>query len=117
MAEIRGRHLHSSSKTQSFTEHINNIDKNIKFTIEEPKNNAIGFLDTKVKVKNDGSTKTQVYRKPTHTDQYLNWDSNHPLKHKRSVIRTLLGQVDQVLSEEQDKKEEKEHVKKVLFKM
>ncbi len=28
-----------------FTEHINNIDKNIKFTIEEPGNNAIAFLD------------------------------------------------------------------------
>ncbi len=97
-----------------FTEHINNIDKNIKFTIEEPENNAIAFLDTKVTVRNDGSTKIQVYRKPTHTDQYLNWDSNHPLEHKRSVIRTLLGRADQVVSEEQDKKEEKEHVKKVL---
>ncbi len=31
-----------------------------------------------------------------------------------SVIRTLLGRADQVVSEEQDKKEEKEHVKKVL---
>ncbi len=97
-----------------FTEHINNIDSNIKFTIEEPENNAIAFLDTKVTVRNDGSTKIQVYRKPTHTNQYLNWDSNHPLEHKRSVIRTLLGRADQVVSEEQDKKEEKEHVKKVL---
>ncbi len=96
-----------------FTEHINNIDSNIKFTMEKPENNAIAFLDTKVMVKNNGSPKIQVYRKPTHTDQYLNWDSNHPLEHKRSVIRTLLGQADQVVSEEQDKKEEKEHVKKV----
>ena len=30
------------------------------------------------------------------------------------MIRTLLGRADQVVSEEQDKKEEKERVKKVL---
>ncbi len=41
-----------------------------------------------------------------------NWDSNHPLAHKRSVIRTLLGRADQVVSEEQDKQEEEEHVQK-----
>ena len=77
---------------------------NRKFTIEEPENNAIAF---QVMVKNDGSTNIQVYRKPTHTDQYLNWDFNHPLEHKRSVIRTLLGRSDQVVSEEEDKREEK----------
>ncbi len=71
-------------------------------------------MDTKVTVKNDASINIQVYRKPTHTDQYLNWDSDHPLEHKRSVIRTLLRWADQVVSEEQDKKEEKEHAKKVL---
>ncbi len=44
-----------------FTEHINNIDRNIKFTIEEPENNAMASLNTKVTVRNDGSTKIQVY--------------------------------------------------------
>ncbi len=34
-----------------FTEHINNIDSNIKFTMEEPENNTVGFLDTKVTVR------------------------------------------------------------------
>ena len=104
--------LHQKYDVSEFTEHINNIDSNINFTMEEPDNKTIAFLDTKVTVKNDGSTKIQVYRKPTLTNQYLIWDSNHPMEHKRSVIRTLLRRA--VVSEEQDKREEKEHVRKVL---
>ena len=30
-----------------------------------------------------------VYRKPTHTDQYLQWDSHHNLSAKFGVINTL----------------------------
>ena len=30
-----------------------------------------------------------IYRKPTHTDQYLQWDSHHHLSARFSVIQTL----------------------------
>ena len=50
---------------------------------------SIPFLDTIVKPEVDGSLSITVYRKPTHTDQYLQWDSHHHLSAKFSVIQTL----------------------------
>ena len=36
-----------------------------------------------------------MYHKPTHTDQYLQWDSHHSLSAKYSVIGTLTHRVKQ----------------------
>ena len=52
-------------------------------------NGAIPFLDTLVKPEADNSLSIKVYHKPTHTDQYLQWDSHHNLSAKYSVIGTL----------------------------
>ena len=39
----------------------------------------------------DGSMMTSVYRKPTHTDRYLSYNSDHPPHVKRGVIKSLLN--------------------------
>lgn len=38
-------------------------------------------------VENEGSLVTEVHLKPTHTNQYLLFDSQHTLEHNLSVIR------------------------------
>ena len=59
---------------QNFFEHINNIDPAIKFK-DNKEDGAIPLLDTTVKPEAYGGLPITVYRKPTHTDQYLQWDS------------------------------------------
>ena len=58
--------------------------------------------------------KLLVYRKKSHTDQYLNFGSQHPLNHKLAVIRTLLERCYSIVTEEDDRKKEEEHVAKAL---
>ena len=99
--------------TETLTEHLNIQDPcgMIKFTNEEMQEQKLPFLDVKLIVNNDGSLRLQIYRKPTHTDQYLMFDSHHPLEHKLSVIRTLLSRKDEIVTEESDRTEEEREIK------
>ena len=84
---------------QGFLQHINSVDPAIRFTVEDNKEDvSIPFLDTIVKPEADGTLSITVYRKPTHTDQYLQWDSHHHLSAKFSVIQTLSHRATTVCS-------------------
>ena len=50
---------------------------------------SMPFLDILVIPQPDGSLNTRVYRKPTNTDLYLQWDSHHTISAKYSVANTL----------------------------
>ncbi|XP_052268226.1 uncharacterized protein LOC127869610 [Dreissena polymorpha] len=91
---------------ESFSSHLNSIDEHIKFTSEQEDDGKIPFLDTCVHVNDDGSTKVTVYRKPTHTDQYLNFNSNHHLDHGSQDI---IPPRREIASEKHDNKLEIEH--------
>ena len=85
-----------------FHNHLNSINPHIKFTVEEEKDGSIAFLDTRATRNPDGTIKTSVYRKATHTDKYLHFNSHHPSQHKRSVARTLLDRARKIPSTEDD---------------
>ena len=73
---------------ENFFHHINNLHQNIKFIMEEESNEELAFLDTLLK-RSNGKISVLVYRKPTHTDQYLQYSSHHQTSCKESVISSL----------------------------
>ncbi|BHF57092.1 hypothetical protein SprV_0100003300 [Sparganum proliferum] len=62
--------------------------------MEEEVESKLSFLDVLVYRQPDGKLATSVYRKPTNTLQMLSYNSNHPLQHKRSCVRTLYRRVE-----------------------
>ena len=64
----------------------------------------------------NGGLKVTIYRKPTHTDQYLSFGSNHPLDQKLSVVSTLQHRAQTVVTDEDDRKKEIAHVTGALAK-
>ena len=79
-----------------------------------PENDKIPCLDALFHRNSDGTLKTTVYRKKTHTDQYLNFSSHHPLHHKQGVVRTLIDRADALCSDPMDREEEYKHVDAAL---
>ena len=72
------------------------------------------MLDVKTHRGEEGRLSFTVYRKPTHTDQYLQFTSNQPLQHKLGVIRTLHHRAQTLCSTEEAKLQEIEHLQRVL---
>ena len=99
---------------EEFTEHINSIYPHIKFTIKPEKGSKCTFMDLCNHILDDGSMKITIYMKPTHTDQYLNFKSHHPLTHKRSVVHTLTYREQQYFTTAEDRKSQLAHVHNAL---
>ena len=92
--------VHSATRkdqVNKLQEHLSSIDPHIKFTIELPGTDGLPFLVTLTKP-TPNSIESTVYRKPTHTDRYLDYNSNHPISAKLSVIHTLFHRAKQICS-------------------
>ena len=72
------------------------------------------FLYTKCTPNSNHTIHTMVYRKPTYTDRYLDWNSNHPISAKRSVIQALTHRVKVVCSTSELLAREMGYLNKVL---
>ena len=97
----------------SFLNLLNNIDPNISFTIELEQDNKISFSDTLI-TRHGNDIKIDVFRKPTHTDRYLDFSSHHDIKHKISTARTLLQRAQTLPNTQTGKQDELNHITTTL---
>ena len=65
------------------------IHPDINWTKEVEQEGRIAMLDVSIIRNADGTLDFDVYRKPTHTNQYISFDSHQPLSHKLSTIHAL----------------------------
>ena len=93
--------------------HINNIHRNIKFTMEKESNGELAFLDTLLK-RNNGEISVLVYRKPTHTDQNLQYSFEHQKSCKENVTSSLLNRTYSIITNRDDLRKENAEIKQVL---
>ncbi|BHF68361.1 hypothetical protein SprV_0301139500 [Sparganum proliferum] len=75
--------------------------------MEEEKDGTLSFLDVRVTRQEDGTLQTDVSRKATNTEKILHYNSNHPLSHKRSCVRTLFRRTNMHCSTEAEKLRER----------
>ena len=68
---------------------LNGVEHKVQFTLEIEKDNYLPFLDVGI-MKEKGKLLTKVYRKQTHTQQYINWVSNHPKNMLLGVLKGLI---------------------------
>jgi hypothetical protein len=98
----------------SFHNLLNSIDPDINFTTEHEQDGRLSFLDILFS-RNNGTLITNVYRKPTHTDKYLDFNSHHDKQHKISTAQTaLLHRAATLPNLVEGKQQEREHVIKAL---
>ena len=74
------------------------------------------MLDILVKRNQDGTVTTTIFRKATHTDQYLNFTSHHPLHQKLGEVQSLINRKDTIVTDPGEKNKEETHIEADLKK-
>ena len=101
-------------KLEIFFRHLNDQSDFIKFTMEFEVDCSLPFLDVLISRNDEGSFTHQVFRKKTHTEQYLHASSHHFPAHKSGVLSTLATRAFRI-ADEHHLEDEKSHLLKVFL--
>ncbi|KAA3671515.1 uncharacterized protein DEA37_0001512 [Paragonimus westermani] len=94
---------------------LNSKCNGIVFTLEtETDERSLNFLDCLVKVDEQQRFQVSVYRKPTQSGRYLNFNSSHPIGVKRAVIKSLVNTANKICTTQLSRTTEISHIKEML---
>ena len=105
----------SSESADSFREYMSSKHQNINVTIEKENVGSLSFLDVKICCKN-GKFVTSVYRKPTFSGVFTNYESFIPTYQKRGLLDTLLHRSFSICCDFKTFHFEIDHLKTILIK-
>ena len=103
------------TKVKFILNKINNYHSSINFTFELGKNNEINFLN--ILIKRLTKLETGIYRKPTNTNIYINYNAHAPTEGKIEIIRNLIKRAKFICSDESLVNEEMKYLTKVFHKI
>jgi hypothetical protein len=84
---------------------LNNLHKNLKFTLEEENNKSLNFLDLTISRTAD-KLQFKIYRKPTTSSQTIHNESHHPQSHKLAAYHSFVSRLLAIPMSDNDYKEE-----------
>ena len=84
--------------------------------MDQESNGELAILDTLLK-RNNVEITVLVYRKPTHTEQYLHYSSHHQTSCKESVVSSLFNKAYSIITNKGDLHKENATIKQVLKRM
>ncbi|XP_078698375.1 uncharacterized protein LOC144925943 [Branchiostoma floridae x Branchiostoma belcheri] len=106
--------VNQQAHEQELFEHINQQHDSIKFTMEREQDGRLPMLYVMLIKNQDRTITTDVYRKETHTDHYLQWSSNHPVQQKLGIVKTLMHRADTLIQDRTLREVEKGKVRNAL---
>ena len=110
-------HKNNDTDLQDYLAFLNGIHKNITFTFEKEINGCLPFLDVLLtREANTGHIRTSVFRKPTHTDAYVNQRSNQSIRVKKGIIKGQLIRARRICKDPVSWQKEYEHIENVFIK-
>lgn len=77
------------SEVETLLHIFNTFHSKLQFTVEKEKHNCIPFLDVLLIKDSNNLIKTDWYHKPTFSERYLNFNSNHSFTQKINIIENL----------------------------
>ena len=105
--------VHKAEPTQQFLSHLNTLDPTYNSQLRFRPTWHTSWTPCSLKPPME-TLITTFYRNPTHTDQYLQWDSHHTVTNKYSVYNTLSHRAQYVCSNQQLLDQENQHIHMAL---